>query len=119
MRISDWSSDVCSSDLVQDAVGFARMLAERQGKLDELERAMAKGEETFVELPREIPVRLPYHTAYVGPGGRVLFRPDPYGWDEDPAAPLCLGVRARPGAPLPLNLHGPGLFGRPPHPRAQ
>src|SRR3546814_11165496 len=108
MRISDWNSDVCSSDLhdtpakslfegnqrhashgcvrVQDAVGFARMLAERQGKLDELERAMAKGEETFVELPREIPVRLLYHTAYVGPGGRVLFRPDPYGWEIGRAA---------------------------------
>src|SRR3546814_18215512 len=88
------------------------MLAERQGKLDELERAMAKGEETFVELPREIPVRLLYHTAYVGPGGRVLFRPDPYGWDEDLAATLGLEVRERPGAPVHINLPGPSLLFR-------
>src|SRR3546814_13414560 len=39
---------------VQDAVGFARMLAERQGKLDELERAMAQGGETVRSEERRV-----------------------------------------------------------------
>src|SRR3546814_15650149 len=29
MRISDWSSDVCSSDLVRDALGMARGVGDR------------------------------------------------------------------------------------------
>jgi L,D-transpeptidase YcbB len=78
---------------VDDALGFARMLAEREGVLDEWERARATGKETFVSLPREIPVRLLYHTAFVGPNGQVMFRTDPYGWDD--AVAQALGHEAR------------------------
>ncbi|MFN3389504.1 MAG: murein L,D-transpeptidase [Allosphingosinicella sp.] len=76
---------------VEDALGFARMIAERGGKLDQFERAMASGEETFVDLDENIPVRLVYHTAFVGEDGKVAFRTDPYGWDEDVAQRLGLG----------------------------
>src|SRR3546814_2675405 len=35
MRISDWSSDVCSSDLVPCHLSFLRSAGERQQRLDE------------------------------------------------------------------------------------
>lgn len=92
---------------VHDAVGFARMVAERQGKLGEFDKAMTGREESFVELPKPIPVRLIYQTAFVGPGGRVLFRPDAYGWDEDLARALGLEVRQRGPAPVHVSLPGP------------
>jgi murein L,D-transpeptidase YcbB/YkuD len=82
---------------VQDALGFARMIAEQEGVLPEWERALATGEETFVALPRQIPVRLLYHTAFVE-NGRVVFAPDAYGWDEDVAQALGLAARPRPAA---------------------
>src|SRR5690606_24868967 len=47
---------------VEDAVGFAEMLARDEGVADQWQRAMAAGKETFVPLPREIPVRLLYQT---------------------------------------------------------
>ena len=50
---------------------------------------MAGGDEKWVKLKTEIPVRLLYHTAFVD-GGRVQFRPDVYGWDDDVAAALGL-----------------------------
>lgn len=76
---------------VQDALGFAQMLAEHQGVTDEWNRARSTGEETFVPLPQAIPVRLLYHTAVLE-NGRVVFRPDPYGWDNRLA--LALGREA-------------------------
>ena len=76
---------------VEDALGFARKLAETDGKLGEFEQAMASGEETFVDLDRNIPVRLVYHTAFVDDSGKVVFRPDPYGWDSEVAEALGLG----------------------------
>lgn len=79
---------------VQDALGFARMIAEHEGVLDAWERALATEEETFVALPREIPVRLLYHTAWLD-GGRIRLRDDAYGWDEDVAAALGLPARPR------------------------
>ncbi len=66
---------------VEDALGFARLLAGHDGKLEAFERALATGEETPVELSARIPVRLLYHSAYWD-GGRVVFRTDPYGWDD-------------------------------------
>jgi murein L,D-transpeptidase YcbB/YkuD len=42
-----------------------------------------------VKLKTEIPVRLLYHTAFFD-GGRVQFRPDIYGWDDDVAMALGL-----------------------------
>ena len=79
---------------VEDALGFARMIASDQGLSESFEKALAKGEETPVELKKQIPVRLLYHTAYWD-GGRVLFRTDPYGWDDKLAAALGLGGQVR------------------------
>ena len=84
---------------VQDALGFARMIAEEEGVLDQWQRALDGEDEAFVALPREIPVRLLYHTAFLD-GGRIRLRDDVYGWDEDVAAALGLPARprrARPG----------------------
>jgi murein L,D-transpeptidase YcbB/YkuD len=79
---------------VDDALGFARLIAQDQGVLDDWEEALASGEESFVTLPRPIPVRLLYHTAYLE-GGRVVFAPDAYNWDEDVAEALGLPARPR------------------------
>jgi murein L,D-transpeptidase YcbB/YkuD len=73
---------------VQDALGFARMLAKSDGILPQFEKALASGNETFVDLHTNIPVRLMYHTAYLGTDGRVHFARDVYGWDNDIAAAL-------------------------------
>ncbi|MDP8995060.1 MAG: L,D-transpeptidase family protein [Pseudomonadota bacterium] len=80
---------------VEDALGFARMLAEHDGKLAEFERALASGEETFIDLDRNIPVRLVYHSVFVEEGGTIVFRTDAYGWDEDVAEALGLDRRQR------------------------
>jgi murein L,D-transpeptidase YcbB/YkuD len=79
---------------VQDAVAFARMIAADQNKLADFDRALAAGDESAVTLPRAIPVRLLYHSAYVE-NGRVVFRPDPYGWDDRLAQALGLAVEVR------------------------
>ena len=81
---------------VQGALDFARMLASENNVLDKFNQAMATGDETFVDLPGEIPVRLMYHTAFVGPDGRVGFAPDVYGWDNDVATALGYDTRQRP-----------------------
>ena len=80
---------------VQDALGFAAMIAGQEGVTDDWREALATDEETFVPLPREIVVRLLYHSAFVE-GGRVRFRPDVYGLDEDVAEALGLAARPRP-----------------------
>jgi murein L,D-transpeptidase YcbB/YkuD len=73
---------------VEDALGFAEMLARDQGVTDEWHRARATGKETFVSLPRHVPVRLMYQTVLFGTGGDPLIRSDPYGWDERVAAAI-------------------------------
>ena len=80
---------------VENAVEFARLLAQDDGKLDAFDKALATGEETPVDLSSRIPVRLLYHSAYLN-GGRVVFRTDPYGWDDKLAAALGLGGQVRP-----------------------
>ena len=80
---------------VENAVEFARLLAQDDGKLEAFDKAMATKEETPVELSNKIPVRLLYHSAYLD-GGRVVFRTDPYGWDDKLAAALGLGGQVRP-----------------------
>jgi murein L,D-transpeptidase YcbB/YkuD len=75
---------------VNDAVGFARMLAADEGISDQFEQALAGGKEKEIAIPNKIPVRLMYHTAYLD-GGRVVFRSDPYGWDDKLALALGLG----------------------------
>lgn len=87
---------------VQDAVGFAAMLAEHDGKRDQFDRALSrrdeedKPRETAVQLENPIPVRLLYHSVYLDRSGRLLFRPDAYGWDEGVAQALGLAARQRP-----------------------
>ena len=79
---------------VQDALGFARMLADEQGVREKFEEGLASGDETFVDLPQDIPVRLMYRTAFWD-GSRVRFRADAYGWDEDVAQALGLDANGR------------------------
>ena len=78
---------------VQDAVGFARMLAEHHGKLAEFDQALKNPERktSFIDLGQRIPVRLLYHTAYIDKG-QLGFVPDPYGWDAKVAQALGLPV---------------------------
>jgi len=72
---------------VQDALDFARMVASQEGVLDKFEEGLASGEETYVKLKSEIPVRLLYHTAFLD-GSRIQYRPDIYGWDDEVARGL-------------------------------
>jgi murein L,D-transpeptidase YcbB/YkuD len=74
---------------VHNALDFAAMLAAQNDVLDEFSKAMATREENYVKLKTQIPVRLLYHTAFLD-GGRVQFRPDVYGWDDDVARALGL-----------------------------
>jgi murein L,D-transpeptidase YcbB/YkuD len=91
---------------VEDALGFARMIAADQNLLDSFERALAKGKEGAVDLAKPVPVRMLYHTAYWD-GGRVLFRTDPYGWDDKLAASLGLGGEVRHRVRRKINDIGP------------
>ncbi|HKT85333.1 MAG TPA: L,D-transpeptidase family protein [Novosphingobium sp.] len=73
---------------VEDALGFAEVLARDTGVLDQWHRAQAAGKEAFVPLAREIPVRLLYQTVAFGPDGEPMLREDPYGWNDPIAAKL-------------------------------
>jgi L,D-transpeptidase YcbB len=79
---------------VQNAVQFATALADQEGVLDQFQQAMQKDDESFIKLPKEIPVRLLYQTAFWD-GSAVQFRPDVYGWDDNIAKALGL----EPGPP--------------------
>jgi L,D-transpeptidase YcbB len=79
---------------VQNAVQFATALADQEGVLDQFQQAMQKDDESFIKLPKEIPVRLLYQTAFWD-GTNVQFRPDVYGWDDNVAKALGL----EPGPP--------------------
>jgi L,D-transpeptidase YcbB len=87
---------------VQNALQFAALLTSQDGVLDQFKQAMASGEEKWVKLKTRIPVRLLYHTAFFD-GGRVHFRPDVYGWDDDVA--MALGL-VRGGARQPVEQQG-------------
>lgn len=79
---------------VQNAVDFARLLAMDQNLAGRLDEALGSGKEADVALPHAIPVRLLYHSAYLE-NGRIVFRPDPYGWDDQLAQALGLGTQVR------------------------
>ena len=74
---------------VENALDFAAMLAGEDGVLDRFMTALNSGDERYVKLKTRIVVRLLYHTAFLG-GGRVQFRPDVYGWDDEVARGLGL-----------------------------
>ncbi|WP_375601255.1 L,D-transpeptidase family protein [Sphingomonas sp. TZW2008] len=73
---------------VEDALGFAELLARDGGVLDQWVQARATGEETFVKLPRQIPVRMLYQTVLFDERGEPIVRNDPYGWNDRVAAAL-------------------------------
>lgn len=80
---------------VEDATGFARMLAADDGTVADFDEAMLMGEpEQYVPLKSQVPVRLLYHTAYLD-GGKVRLRPDAYGWDDEVADALGFPERTR------------------------
>jgi L,D-transpeptidase YcbB len=81
---------------VEGAVEFARMLAQHSGVIDEFDKALATGDQTFVNLDQEIPVLLLYHTAFLGSDGRIKFAKDVYGWDNDVADALGYETREQP-----------------------
>lgn len=66
---------------VENAVDFARHLAGLYGVTDRFEAVLATGDTGVVQLGSDIPVRLLYHTAFVGEAGTVVYRSDPYGLD--------------------------------------
>jgi murein L,D-transpeptidase YcbB/YkuD len=74
---------------VENALQFATLVTSQDGLFDKFQEAMVSGDEKWVKLKTQIPVRLLYHTAFLD-GGRVQFRPDVYGWDDDVAAALGL-----------------------------
>ncbi|WP_010542895.1 L,D-transpeptidase family protein [Sphingomonas elodea] len=73
---------------VDDALGFAQLLAEDEGVADRWQAASASGEQIFVALPVRIPVRLLYQNAFVDEIGRVTVRTDPYDWNGSVARAL-------------------------------
>ena len=79
---------------IENAMQFATALADQEGVLDQFQQAMQKNDEVFIKLPKPIPVRLIYQTAFWD-GSNVQFRQDTYGWDENVAKALGL----EPGAP--------------------
>ena len=86
---------------VDDALGFAEKLATDEGVLDQWHQARATGKETFVKLPREVPVRLLYQTVLFDDAGEPIVRSDPYGWNDKVAA--ALGFPAATGYRLKSN----------------
>lgn len=88
---------------VEDALGFAEMLARDEGVSDAWNEARATGKETFVPLPREIPVRMFYQTVLFAEDGTPVVRADPYGWNDRVATalgfPAGKGHRLRPANP--------------------
>jgi murein L,D-transpeptidase YcbB/YkuD len=74
---------------VQNALDFAFQLATEDGVVDKFQEAMASGDENYVKLKRQIPVRLMYRTAFWD-GSQVRLVPDVYGWDDDVARALGL-----------------------------
>ncbi|MET0248668.1 MAG: L,D-transpeptidase family protein [Sphingobium sp.] len=83
---------------VENAEEFAAMLAKDAGITDEWNKARATGKESFVPLPREIPVRLLYHTVLFDDAGEPVIRADPYGWND--AVSVALGFKAGRGSRL-------------------
>lgn len=79
---------------VEDALGFADLLAKDEGVTDEWHRARQTGKETFVKLPRQIPVRLLYQTVLLDADGAPVIRADPYGWNDRVAEALGFAQRA-------------------------
>ncbi len=73
---------------VDDAAGFADLIARDEGVAERWSSAQASGKQTFVALPHKIPVRLLYHNVFQANDGAIEFRTDPYGWNAPIGAAL-------------------------------
>ena len=74
---------------IDDALGFAEILARDEGVTDLWHQARGSGKETFVKLPKQIPVRMLYQTVLFDDAGDPIVRNDPYGWDDWVGAALA------------------------------
>lgn len=73
---------------VEDALGFAMLLAKDEGVVDQWNAARQHGSEQFVPLPRQIPVRLMYQTVLFDKSGSPVVRTEAYGWNDRVAKAL-------------------------------
>jgi murein L,D-transpeptidase YcbB/YkuD len=73
---------------VSDALGFAKLIAADQGISEIWHKALDSGEESFVPLRSNIPVRLLYQTVLFDQSGDPVVRSDPYQWNDRVAATL-------------------------------
>ncbi|PJG49829.1 hypothetical protein CAF53_12085 [Sphingobium sp. LB126] len=89
---------------VEDALGFAQLLASDEGVLDQWLAARESGQERFVDLPREIPVRLLYRNVFVRSSGAIAFRTDPYGWNDAVAQRLGFNSKGRKSQPEAIDI---------------
>lgn len=78
---------------VEDALGFAALLARDNGIAEQWQKALASGEESYVPLPRQIPVRMLYQTVLFDQSGDPVVRADPYEWNDRVAAKLGFSPR--------------------------
>ncbi|WP_293400862.1 L,D-transpeptidase family protein [Phenylobacterium sp.] len=76
---------------VEDALGFAEIIAAQEGVGDAWRRARSEGREQNVALPNPIPVRLLYQTVLFNEGGQAIVRADPYDWNTRVARALGFG----------------------------
>ena len=91
---------------VNNALQFARMIAQDTGISAEFSKARDSGEETFVDIEDNFPVRLVYHTSFLAPSGEVRFQMDAYGWDDRIAK--ALGYEPRQSPELQTHIGGLG-----------
>src|SRR3546814_14199590 len=98
MRISDWSSDVCSSDLLEQLA--VTVMLERDRRTDERRAAMGASCDRLIALLADA---LPHWRAPVPEGGMALWaelpRPDASALAE---MAQNLGLRIAPGPRLPI-----------------
>lgn len=73
---------------IDDALGFAEIVANDEGVVDAWHQARATDKESFVSLPHEIPVRMLYQTVLLDDSGAPVIRSDPYGWNDRVATAL-------------------------------
>lgn len=81
---------------VENAVDFARHLAQRSGVEPEFDMDLASGATRRVALAAPVPVRLLYHSIMIDDAGQPVFLDDAYGWDAKLSLALGLGALSRP-----------------------
>src|SRR3546814_20134019 len=114
MRISDWSSDVCSSDLFSCQPVDENILPEKEVALFDREAALAAHVEVEPDLPRHPDAAVNLHAVacggVIGFGGRTARG---VGGRDAIVLPLARGVLAAVGAaPFhpPVQLADPGYY---------